>query len=72
MSHLVFLRVAFIGCIIALCILAWLPGDELVRTPLGGHAEHSLAYLGTTIVMRLALQGRMHVGERWTWVVVRP
>ncbi|MBV8186214.1 MAG: VanZ family protein [Alphaproteobacteria bacterium] len=72
MSLVPFLRVAFIFCIVALCVLAWLPGDELMRTPLGmgrsslshlvGHAEHVLAYLGTTIVMGLALRGRVRLG----------
>src|SRR5262245_11476444 len=55
-AHL--MSVAFVACIIALCILAWLPGNEMRRTPLGGHAEHALAYFGTTIVMGLALQRR--------------
>ena len=59
MSVVLLCRVALIGCVIALCILAWLPGDELMRTSLGGHAEHTLAYLGTTIVMRFALQRRV-------------
>ena len=72
MSPVPLLRAAFIFCIVALCVLAWLPGDELMRTPLGvgrsslsqlvKHAEHTLAYLGTTIVMGLALRGRIRLG----------
>ena len=64
MSVVLLLRVAFIACVVALCILAWLPGDEmmLVRTPFGGHAEHTLAYLATTIVMGLALHRRVRLG----------
>jgi len=55
------MSVAFVACIIALCVLAWLPGNEMRRTPLGGHAEHALAYFGTTIVMGLALQRRIRL-----------
>lgn len=47
-------RVAFLGCIIALATLAWLPASTMTRTTLGGQAEHLIAYLGTTIVMGLA------------------
>jgi VanZ family protein len=53
-----FLRVAFVGCIIALAVLAWLPADIMTRSILGGHAEHFIAYLGTTTVMGLAFQKR--------------
>jgi len=52
----VFLRAAFIGCIIALAILAWLPAAIMMRTMLGGHAEHFVAYLGTAILMGLTFQ----------------
>jgi VanZ family protein len=52
----VFLRVASIGCIIALVPLAWLPATIVKRTILGGHAEHFIAYLGTSILMGLAFQ----------------
>ena len=47
---------AFIGCIISLATLAWLPAQAMTRTTLGGQAEHLIAYLGTAIVMGLALQ----------------
>ena len=52
----VLLRTAFIGCIIALAILAWLPGTLIARTMLGGHSEHFVAYLVTAISMGLAFQ----------------
>ena len=52
----VFLRAAFIGCIVALAILAWLPATIMTRTILGGHAEHFVAYLGTAILMGLLFQ----------------
>jgi len=49
---------AFIGCIIVLTTLAWLPAKAMTRTTLGGHAEHLIAYLGIAIVMGLAFQKR--------------
>jgi VanZ family protein len=52
----VFLRAAFIGWIIALATVAWLPAKIMTRTTLGGHAEHLMAYLGTAILMGLAFQ----------------
>jgi VanZ family protein len=52
----VLLRTAFIGCIIVLAILAWLPGALIARTILGGHSEHFVAYLVTAISMGLAFQ----------------
>jgi VanZ family protein len=52
----VFLCIAFIGCIIALATLAWLPANVMTRTTLGGHAEHFIAYLGTAISMGLTFQ----------------
>jgi VanZ family protein len=63
-------RFAFLFCIIALAALAWLPASTMTRTPLGGQAEHLIAYLGTTIVMglalptapRLAVQGVLLIG----------
>jgi VanZ family protein len=50
--------VAFVGCIIVLAVLAWLPADVMTRSILGGHAEHFIAYLGTITVMGLAFQKR--------------
>jgi VanZ family protein len=54
----VFLRAVFIGCIIALAILAWVPAKAMTRTILGGHAEHFVAYLGTSVLMGLAYRKR--------------
>jgi VanZ family protein len=52
----VLLRAAFIGCLIVLAILAWLPGAVMTRTMLGAHPEHFVAYLGTAIFMGLTFQ----------------
>ena len=52
----VLLRVAFIGCIIGLMTLAWLPEKAMTRTMLGGHAEHFIAYLGTATIMGLTFR----------------
>ena len=52
----VYFRGAFIGCIVALVPLSWLPPADMPRTIFGGHAEHFFAYLGTSIVMGLAFQ----------------
>jgi VanZ family protein len=52
----VLLRAAFIGCIIALATLAWLPAKFMTRTTLGGHAEHFIAYLGTAIILGLTFR----------------
>lgn len=46
-------RAASIVCVIALAVLAWAPAQAMTRTPLGGHAEHLLAYLGTALVLGL-------------------
>ena len=59
-----FLRIAFVACLIALPVLAWLPAAVMPRSILGGHAEHFIAYLGTTTVMGLALQKRRHLALR--------
>jgi VanZ family protein len=52
----VFLRAAFIVCMIALATLAWLPEKVMTRTILGAHAEHFIAYLGTAIIMGLTFR----------------
>ena len=54
--RLLLLRAAFIGCIIALMALAWLPEKAMTRTMLGGHAEHFIAYLGTSTIMGLVFR----------------
>jgi VanZ family protein len=48
------LRAAFIAGLIVVAILALLPADLMRRTALDGHAEHTIAYLGTAILMGLA------------------
>ena len=52
----VLLRVAFIGCVVALMTLAWLPEKAMTRTILGGHAEHFIAYLGSATIMGLTFR----------------
>jgi VanZ family protein len=47
-------KAAFIGNVIALAVLAWLPADAMTRTTLGGHTEHLIAYLGAATVMGFA------------------
>jgi len=54
------LRFGTWGCVIALAPLSLLPGDELVRTSLGGHAEHGIAYAGTAFVSSLAYPARVY------------
>ena len=39
------LRAAAVGCLVAIAILSLTPPAHLVRTSLGGHAEHVFAYL---------------------------
>ena len=51
-------HVAFVGCIIALAVLALLPAESMTRSWLGGHVEHFVAYLGTTMVRGLAFRQR--------------
>jgi len=38
------------SCIVLIAVLSLLPGEELVRTDLGGHAEHILAYSMTALI----------------------
>ena len=52
----ILLPAAFMGCIIALMALAWLPEEVMRRTTLGGHAEHFIAYLGTATIMGLTFR----------------
>jgi VanZ family protein len=46
------------SCIVAIAILSLLPADYLMRTDLGGHAEHVLAYAGTAFISTLAWRRR--------------
>jgi len=41
------LVMAFRPAFVALVLLSWLPGDEMVRTGANGRAEHAVAYFGT-------------------------
>jgi VanZ family protein len=43
-------------CIIAIAVLSLLPNDQMVRTNLGGHIEHILAYTGTALVVAYAFE----------------
>jgi len=51
-------RSTFFACILALVLLSWLPGDEMVRTGANGRAEHAIAYFGTAVMMALAYRER--------------
>ena len=64
------LRCASIGCIIALAPLAWLPSSIIKRTMLGGHAEHFIAYLGTSILMGLAFQKSPRLTVQWVLLIM--
>jgi VanZ family protein len=66
----VFLRAAFIGCIIALAALAWLPAKVMTRTTFGGHAEHFIAYLGTAILMGLTFQKSPRLAVQCSLLIV--
>jgi O-antigen ligase len=55
-------QAGLIGCVAALALLAWTPAQAMTRTNLGGHAEHFLAYLGTTMVMGLASRTTPRLG----------
>jgi VanZ family protein len=65
----VFLRTAFIGCIILLAIFAWLPGNLMARTMLGGHSEHFVAYLVTTISMGLTYRRSPRLSVQWVLLI---
>lgn len=58
------LHVAFAACIIGLAFLALLPADVMRRSSWGGHVEHFIAYLGTTMVMGLAFRQRPRLALR--------
>ena len=65
-----FLRAAFIGCLIALPLLAWMPAKTVTRTLLGGHAEHFIAYLGTAVLMGLAYRKRPRLAMQCTLLIM--
>jgi len=54
------LRIGGWICILLLAVLSLLPAEEMVRTSLGGHIEHAMAYAATTLVLRLGY-------GRWRW-----
>jgi VanZ family protein len=43
-------RAAAWSCVVAITLLSLLPGEEMVRTDLGGHVEHVLAYSITALI----------------------
>jgi hypothetical protein len=47
-------RVAAWSCVVLIAVLSLLPAEEMVRTSLGGHVEHMLAYAGTAFITGLA------------------
>jgi VanZ family protein len=61
---------AFIGCIIALATLAWLPEEFMTRTILGGHAEHFIAYLGTAMIMGLTFRKSPRLAVQCILIIV--
>lgn len=63
------LRAAFIGCVAALPILAWMPAKAMTRAMVGGHAEHFIAYLGTAILMGLAYRKRPRLAVQCTLLI---
>jgi VanZ family protein len=48
------------GCVILLAVLSLLPAEEMVRTSLGGHIEHAIAYAGTALLIGLSY-------PTWEW-----
>lgn len=61
---------AFFACIVALVLLSWLPGDEMVRTGANGRAEHAIAYFGTAVTMALAYRERPRLLVQFFLLVV--
>lgn len=39
------------GCVILLAVLSLLPAEKMIRTSLGGHIEHVIAYGGTALLI---------------------
>lgn len=44
-------RLAAWSCLVAIAVLSVLPGDDMVRTPMGGRSEHVIAYALTTLAV---------------------
>jgi VanZ family protein len=57
-------KAALSACALALAILAWAPSDAITRTPLGGHAEHVVAWLGTAMVLGLTSRTTLQHGAQ--------
>jgi hypothetical protein len=66
----VFLRTAFIGCVTALPILAWMPAKAMTRTIVGGHTEHFIAYVGTAVLMGLAYRKPRRLAVQCTLLIM--
>jgi VanZ family protein len=47
-------RLAAWTCIGAIAVLSLIPGDEMIRTSVGGHIEHAVAYAGTSFLVAAA------------------
>jgi VanZ family protein len=47
-------RFAAWSCLLAIGVLSLLPADDIVRTSLGAHVEHVLAYACTSLITALA------------------
>jgi len=56
------IRVAAWGCVLLLLILSWTPGDEMIRTGISGHIEHTVAYMGAAFIIGLAYAKRFSLG----------
>jgi VanZ family protein len=54
------LRPAPWACALLIAVLSLLPGEEMVRTGVGGHIEHAVAYAGTAFLFGLTY-------PRWEW-----
>jgi VanZ family protein len=44
-------RVGAVLCLVALMVLSWLPGEEMIRTGLHNRIEHFIAYAGTGLFL---------------------
>lgn len=49
-------------CIALIAVLSLLPADDLVRTGVGGYAEHAIAYCGTAFLLRFGYRAPLRVG----------
>jgi hypothetical protein len=49
-------------CIALVAVLSLLPADDLVRTSIGGYAEHAIAYSGTALLLSFGYIAPLRVG----------